>query len=196
MLERTNIQWVSLALVITAVACSGGVDDSTGSMSTAASGSASAAASGSGGAGGGGIGSARAAAVSYTNLNCDGGAGPGGDLTDLRLIIDEDPFVCESPCQTVYYGDIDVDCEDDWRLHVRVPATPGVYDVGATASVWLISGVDPMNPAACASHSAASGTVEITSVSDVEVVGTVSNVSIGDVPGVDPNGPFTAPRCD
>jgi hypothetical protein len=38
--------------------------------------------------------------------------------------------------------------------------------------------------------------VEITSVNDVEVVGAVSNVAIAEVPDVDPNGPFTAPRCD
>lgn len=165
-----------------------------------ATGSSSSGTGGTGGGGGGGAGPAasRAKWSTIEHLICDGGAGPVGNLDDIHIVIDKLPFVCEGACEFEFTEPDSLDCSVDWRLHMRVPPAPGVYDLTQPDHMggWLKAGPDPENPSRCQHHPLASGTVEITSVGPVEVTGVVSGVSALSAPDVDPNGPFTAPRCD
>lgn len=169
----------------------------TGGVTGSASGTGGATGSSSAGtgAGGAGPGASRATWSTVEHLICDGGAGPGGNLNDIHIVIDKEPFVCEGQCELQYAEQDSLDCAIDWRLHMRVPPAPGVYNLVNTEN-WLSTGPDPEYPSACQHHPLASGTVEITSVGPVEVTGVVSGVSALSAPDVDPNGPFTAPRCD
>lgn len=141
----------------------------------------------------------RASWVNVSSLDCDGGNGPGGDLTDIHVVFDQKPFTCEGACNLVFLHYGDIECESDWRLHMRFPAAPGVYAVGpagAESTVALVSGPGADVPSACEEHQVLGGTVEITSVTATEVTGVVSGIAVASAPGVDPNGAFTATRCD